>query len=84
VLPQRRSGETGEVEEKLGNQFLFSETQSTAEVEAALEELISLPESEQPHTRRAESIQGCSYILEEIKSQHRVKKKRTRQKLNDR
>lgn len=81
VLQQRRSGETGEVEEKIRNSVPnFQKLKALRKVEAALEELISLPESEQP-TRAEQSLyKAVPTFLKKLKASIESEKKRTRQK----
>jgi ParB family chromosome partitioning protein len=79
VLQQQRSGETGEVEEKIRNSVPnFQKLRVLRRIEAALEELISLPEAEQP-TRVEQSLsKAIPQFLKKLKASIAEESKRTR------
>lgn len=81
VLQQRRSEETGEVEEEIRNSVPnFQKLKVLRKIEAALEELISLPESEQP-TRAEQSLyKTVPTFLKKLKASIDEENKRKQQK----
>jgi ParB family chromosome partitioning protein len=81
VLQQRRSGETGEIEEKIRNSVPnFQKLRVLRRIEAALEELISLPESEQL-TRAEQSLyKAVPTFLKKLKTSIDEENKMLRQK----
>ncbi len=81
VLRQQRSGETGEIEEKIRNSVPnFHKLKVLRKIEAALEELITLPESDQP-TRAEQSLyKAVPTFLKKLKTSIDEENKRKRQK----
>jgi ParB family transcriptional regulator, chromosome partitioning protein len=81
VLQQQRSGETGEVEEKIRNSVPnLQKLKVLRRIETALEELITLPESEQP-TRAEQSLyKAVPGFLKKIQASVREESKGTKQK----
>ncbi|WP_250124941.1 ParB/RepB/Spo0J family partition protein [Chroococcidiopsis sp. CCMEE 29] len=81
VLRQQRSEETGEVEEEIRNSVPnFQKLKVLRKIEAALEELISLPESEQP-TRAEQSLyKTVPTFLKRLKASIDEENKRKQQK----
>jgi len=81
VLQQRRSGGTGEVEEEIRNSVPnFQKLKVLRRIEAALEELISLPESEQP-TRAEQSLyKTVPTFLKKLKASIDEENKKKQQK----
>ncbi len=81
VLQQQRSGETGEVEGKIRNSVPnLQKLKVLRRIETALEELITLPESEQP-TRTEQSLyKAVPGFLKKIQASVREESKGTKQK----
>jgi ParB family chromosome partitioning protein len=81
VLQQRRSEGTGEVEEEIRNSVPnFQKLKVLRRIEAALEELISLPESEQP-TRAEQSLyKTVPTFLKKLKASIDEENKKKQQK----
>jgi len=81
VLQQQRSGETGEVEEKIRNSVPnLQKLKVLRRIETALEELITLPESEQP-TRAEQSLyKAVPGFLKKLQASISEESKETKQK----
>lgn len=81
VLQQQRSGETGEVEEKIRNSVPnLQKLRVLRRIETALEELITLPESEQP-TRTEQSLyKAVPGFLKKLQASISEECKETKQK----
>lgn len=78
VLQQQRSEETGE--KNRNSVPIFQKLKALRRIEAALEELISLPESEQPTQADDSLYKAVPAFLKKLKASIESEKKRTRQK----
>lgn len=79
VLQQQRSFEAGETGEKNRNSVpIFQKLKTLRRIEAALEELISLPESEQPTQADDSLYKAVPAFLKKLKASIESEKKRTR------
>ncbi len=81
VLQQQRLGETGEVEEKIRNSVPnLQKLKALRRIETALEELIALPESEQPTRAEQNLYKAVPGFLKKIQASISEESKGTKQK----